>query len=453
MNIEDGISRNKYSNYSKKNGSLNIKQNINYFTLEKDEEIHCSKCHALVNNKDIYCKNCGEILENVKSKREKFINQEGEKANFKDIVKNFDLVNGIKTSALSLGILFILSLIIKIILVGTNNEISEIINPIHIMLFSNLASVNIFLSLFMNSAQSSINFGLLILLLLPIVSFILPYRLFMKNINTSFIRHVKNSLGVAIMYALVLVVLAKISQVQVSLSSGFNQYGYGIYLGFSTFSVLIKAFLIGFICILSMGMKREYEKESIIAGILKIALKTIFIAYILVLILLSLLHFAHINYIYELGLNSYASDLSLGLVVSQLAAYLWAFSNFIPVDFGSGIISILSLIKSNLSIDLILLLGSLIALSSLIFIIVGCKLDSKYKGKDIKPVIIFSGCYAVIMGVIGLVSTIYIGDNAASMLSSLSSMQMGFNFIIGMVISFVYSLIMTLIGYKLNIFN
>ena len=165
MNIEDGISRNKYSNYSMENGSLNI----NYFTLEKDKEIHCSKCHALVNNKDIYCKNCGEILENVKSKREKFINQEGEKANFKDIVKNFDLVNGIKTSALSLGILFILSLIIKIILVGTNNEISEIINPIHIMLFSNLASVNIFLSLFMNSAQSSIDFGLLILLLLPVV--------------------------------------------------------------------------------------------------------------------------------------------------------------------------------------------------------------------------------------------------------------------------------------------
>ena len=59
--------------------------------MEKDKEIHCSKCHALVNNKDIYCKNCGEILENVKSKREKFINQEGEKANFKDIVKNFDL--------------------------------------------------------------------------------------------------------------------------------------------------------------------------------------------------------------------------------------------------------------------------------------------------------------------------------------------------------------------------
>ena len=152
---------------------LYIKKNINYLTIEKDNNTYCSKCENLVDEKDIYCKNCGEILENVKSKREKFINQEGEKANFKDIVKNFDLVNGIKTSALSLGILFILSLIIKIILVGTNNEISEIINPIHIMLFSNLASVNIFLSLFMNSAQSSINLGLLILLLFLINSQVL----------------------------------------------------------------------------------------------------------------------------------------------------------------------------------------------------------------------------------------------------------------------------------------
>ena len=116
-------------------------------------------------------------------------------------------------------------------------------------------------------------------------------------------------------------------------------------------------------------------------------------------------------------------------------------------------ISILSLFNSNLSLDLILLLGSLIALSSLIFIIVGSKLESKYKSKDIRPVVIFSGFYAMIMGVVGLLTIIYVGDNAASMLSSLSAMQMGFNFVIGMIISFVYSLVMTLIGYKLNIFN
>ena len=60
MNIEDGISRNKYSNYSKENGNLNIKQNINYFTLEKDKEIHC---HAIVRVVCFSCPNNPECQE------------------------------------------------------------------------------------------------------------------------------------------------------------------------------------------------------------------------------------------------------------------------------------------------------------------------------------------------------------------------------------------------------
>ena len=80
-------------------------------------------------------------------------------------------------------------------------------------------------------------------------------------------------------------------------------------------------------------------------------------------------------------------------------------------------------------------------------------MESKYKTKDIKPVIMFSICYSILMGIIGLLTTLYIGDNAASMLTSISAMQMGFNFFIGIVISFVYSFATTLIGYKLNIFN
>ena len=456
MNIKENLIENKFSNYSKEDGSLHIKKNINYLTIEKNNNTYCSKCENLVDEKDIYCKNCGEILENVKSKREKFINQEGEKANFKNIASSFNLVSGFKTSISALGILFVFSLIIKVLLIGENNQISELINPIHIMLFSNLASMDIYMSLFMNSAQSSVNFGFLILLILPIISFILPYRIFMKKNNISLISHVKNSLVVGIIYSLLLVVLSRMSQMQVSLSNGlnmFNTYSYGIYLGFNMISVLFKGFIIGFISVFFVGLKKEYEKENRVVNIIKIALKTLLIGYILTLIILLSLHFANINYIYELELNNYTSATSLGFVLSQLAIYLWAFANFIPINLGMKTVSILSLFNSNLSLDLILLLVSLIALSSLVFIIIGCKLESKYKSKDIKPVIIFSGFYAVIMGVIGLLTTIYVGDNAASMLNSLSAMQMGFNFVIAMIISFVYSLIMTLIGYKLNIFN
>ncbi|MCC3867801.1 hypothetical protein [Terrisporobacter mayombei] len=453
MNMEENLNRSKYDNYSKEDGRLNIKENINYFTIEKDNKINCPKCESSVSKKDIYCRNCGEILENIKSKREKFINQEGEKTRFKDIASSFDLINGLKASGLAIAILFAFSLIIKFILFGSNNQINELINPLHIMLFSNLASVNIFMSLFVNSAQSSVNFGFLILLILPIVSIILPYRMFIKKRNTSFIAHMKNSLGVAVIYALMLCIISKVSQVEVSLSNGFNQNGYGILFEFSTFNVLFKGFIISFISMLFMGMKKEYEKENMIANLLKMALKTIFIGYILVFIISVVLNFANINYVFDLGLNSYANNISLGVLLSQLAMYLWAFANLVPVSLGSGSLSILSLFNSNISLDLILLLGAMMALSALIFIIVGCKIESKYKSKNIKPVIIFSGCYAVIMAIIGFLTTIYIGNNAASMLSSLSAMQMGFNFMIGFIASFIYSLIMTLIGYKLNIFN
>lgn len=453
MNMEESLNKSKYDNYSKENGSLNIKENINYFTIEKDNYTNCPKCENEVSREDIYCNNCGEILENIKSKREKFINQQGEKTKFKDIASSFDLINGLKASGLAIVILFVLSLIIKFMLVGNNNQISELINPLHIMLFSNLSNVSIFMSLFMNSTQSSVNFGFLVLLILPIVSFILPYRIFMKKRNISFITHVKNSLGVAIIYALILCVISEVSQVEVNLSNGYNQYGYGLLFGFSTFNVLFKGFIIGFISVLSMGLKKEYEKENMIAVVLKVALKTIFIGYVIVLIIATILYFANVNYIFDLGLNSYTGDISLGVVLSQLAIYLWAFANLIPVSLGSGSLSILSLFNSNISLDLMLLLGAMIALSALIFIIVGCKLESRYKSKNIKPVIIFSGCYAVIIGVIGVLTTIYIGDNTASMLTSLNAIQMGFNFITGMIISFIYSLIMTLTGYKLNIFN
>ncbi|HBI92317.1 MAG TPA: hypothetical protein DDY58_07700, partial [Terrisporobacter glycolicus] len=343
MNMEKNLNKSKYDNYSRENGSLNIKENIYYFTIEKDNKSNCPKCENSVSKDHIYCSNCGEILENIKSKREKFINQEGEKTKFKDIASNFDLKNGLKAAVLGISILFTLSLIIKFILFGSNNQINELINPLHIMLFRFLASVNIFMSLFMNSAQSSVNFGFLILLILPIVSLILPYRMFVKTRNTSFIAHVKNSLGVSIIYAIMLCIISRVSQVEVNLSSGFNQSGYGILFEFSTLNVLFKGFIISFITMLFMGIKKEYEKENMIANLSKLAFKTIFIGYILVFIISAVLHFANINYVFDLGLNSYANDVSLGVLLSQLAMYLWSFANFVPVSLGSGYLSILSL--------------------------------------------------------------------------------------------------------------
>lgn len=451
MNINGSANENKYTNYSKENGNLKLKENINYITLLRQNIDNCQSCGYKTSKNDIYCKNCGEILESIKSKREKFISLQGEKFKFKDIADNFNLVNNIKTASLSIGILFVLSLVIKFIIIGNDNQVSQIINPLHIMLLTNLANINIFMSLFMNSTQSSINFGLLILLIVPIISLFLSYNIFMKKENNSLIYHIKNSLIVAMIYAIMLCIISIISQVQINLSSGFNQYG--ILFRFNPISVLFKSFIIAFIFILFIGMKKEYTKENMICDLFKMVIKTIFIGYLLVLIISIILYFANINYITELGLSSYRRNLSMGIILSQLAIYLWSAANLIPISIGSKIISITSLFDLSISLDLILVLGATIALSALIFIIVGSKLKIKYKSNNLKPVLIFSGLYSIIIGIIGFMTIIYIGENAVYILNSLSYAQMGFDFIIGTFISFIYSLTMTLIGYKLNTFN
>ena len=143
MEMEENIIENKYCNYSKKDGKINARKNNNYFTIEKENINYCPKCESLVNKKDIYCKNCGQILENVKSKREKFINQQEERSNLNNIISSFDLITGLKTSVVALVILYIFSVIIKLLIVGGNDQISQLINPVHIMLFGNMATVDI----------------------------------------------------------------------------------------------------------------------------------------------------------------------------------------------------------------------------------------------------------------------------------------------------------------------
>lgn len=456
MNTEESSNKSdkEFQNYSKYDGTMYFKNKVNNFTMRRIKNNQCPKCENEIDNYQVYCENCGQSLEDITNNNLSFIESKGEKTKIKDILTTFNIKKAFMTSFIAILILLSISSILKIGLIASNNQISQFVNPIHLLLLSNLGSIDIYLSLFMNSRSSSINLGFLILLILPVMSFVISYRFLMKNENISLINHIKNSIGVGITYGLILSILAEVSQVGLNLSGGFNSYGYNIYYGFSILSVLFKGFTIGFMSILFLGLKKEYEKDNKFVSIVKLAFKTIIIGYVITFIILIIMYLANMDYIYELGLGSYKSQVNIGVILSQLAMYLWAFSNLIPINIGETSISTLSLINSTMSLDLILMLGSILALSVLIFIIIGCKLDSKYKKDEgIKPVIIFSICYSIIMGIIAVFTSIYIGNNAAPIISSISAVQMGFNFILTVVISFIYTLLTTLIGFKLNIFN
>ncbi|MEG1410239.1 MAG: hypothetical protein RSD36_10410 [Terrisporobacter sp.] len=451
-NINDSIE--KLSNYSIVDGSMNCNINRNSFTIEKAKDSYCGKCGNKMDIKNIYCNYCGENLEKVKHKKISIKSNNVKDFNYKDILSSFNLRKCFMTSLLSLVVLLIFSFIIKITLIGSSGQVGEFINPLHILMFSNLGTLDVFVSSMMNSSSvSNINLGLFILLILPVISLIIGYKVCLKNDNISMGNHIKNSIAVGVIYTFILCILAKISQTQLNLSSGFGEYGYSVNYGFTISSILIKGFLIGFISILLIGLKKEYVKDNLYIGILKIVPKVLGMGYILTLVILVIIYLSKVNYLGQMGLTSYINQSNIVVVLSQLGIYMWAFANLIPINIGNGSLSINTLIGSNASFDVLLILGALIAISALIFIILGCKLESKYKNQGIKPVLIFSILYAVAMGIVGLFTILYVSEDITSITSILTSINMGFNIIIGMIASFVYSFTMTLIGFKLNIFN
>ena len=90
-------------------------------------------------------------------------------------------------------------------------------------------------------------------------------------------------------------------------------------------------------------------------------------------------------------------------------------------------------------------------LSLLIIIIFACNLESKYKDKyGIKPIVILSVSYALLMGLISILTNLIFTD----LISSYSSyVNMGMGLISSILISFIYSFLVSLVGYKLNVFN
>ena len=104
----------------------------------------------------------------------------------------------------------------------TNNKLSDLINPLHIMLLSNFGSIEVYRNTFMSINVASMNIGLIALILLPITSLVISYRVILKDENISLENHVKNSLGVGIIYGLILAIISKLSQINLNLSSGFR---------------------------------------------------------------------------------------------------------------------------------------------------------------------------------------------------------------------------------------
>lgn len=435
----------KFRNYSKKDGHQYRKLNNKKFVLRRKNKIYCPNCKSKNDLNSIYCKECGIMLESINKRNCDF--------KLENILSNINIKDSFKTAGFATLILYFLCVIVHQVLNLTLGDYSSYISALDVLLLVNGGNLSAFTNAgsmgFGNYYSVNLQVSMLILILLPVLCMMISYKLFLKQKNTDELALIRQSLGAGIVYGVILSVLALLSKSSISLGGGFLSSGYSLVYGFGFGSVLLRGFLIGFLSILYIGIKKEYEQNNIYLGIFKYAVKTIVVGYIIVFALLLLGHFIGLTYIYEFGLGSYVSGVNIFVLISQLAAYIWSFANFNPITIGSQNLFLVNLFSSSLSIDFKLCLVAFVALSALILLISGIKLREKYKNATKKTVLIFSITYAIMMAVLSIFTSIEI--NGGSLLGY--NLQMGMSVIFTAVISFLYSFIIAFVGFKLSDWN
>lgn len=426
-----------YLNYSTEDGKN--AQDILRDKITLKQKSICGHCET-ENNEGLYCKFCGKSLDEVEtSKKGKNIKA------FKGDIKPILL-----TSVTSVAILFLISLGLKLLMSFSLGELINFINPLHIILGINLGTINLNASTMMNSGSVSIHLGVLLIGLIPLFALLLSNVIFIKNKNAQDILY--NSVGVGATYGLMLVIISIFSSTSSSISQMIN-YGLAVSYRYNILELFLNGFILGFISTYLIGYKKKYFGQNIYLDILKFAINSILILYAVIFVILLGISLVDNNYLYELGLYNYHRNTIL--IVSQLASYILAFVNIVPITIGSNKLSLLSTISGSLSFDIKLMFIALILLSILVLILTGYKLRKKFKDSSSNIILIFSICYALVLTFISAFSVIYISGGMPSLQISsyLSNIYMGAGIISTFIISFIYSYIIVKIGYTLSDFE
>ena len=433
----------KFRNYSKEDGHAYKKMNNKKFVLRRKSKLYCPNCKTKNNLNSIYCKECGTLLEDISKRTYDF--------SISNILSNISLKDSFKVAGFATLILFAISIVLKLILrVSLGNYVSYI-STFDLLLLINGGNLNI-----LTNANSMMNYGnyynfafqicSLALLVLPVICIVVSYNIFMKQKNTDELTLVRQAIGVGVIYGIILTVLALVSRNSLSIGGGYLSSGYSLVYGVSFLSVLVRGILLGFLSILYIGTKKEYIQNNMYLGIFKQVVNTVFLGYFIVFVLLVLGYFIGLSYVYEFGISGSISNINIFVVISQLAADIWGFANLNPVTIGNQNLFLTNIFSTSLSIDFKLCLIAFIALSALILLISGIKLNNKYKTHAKKTTLIFSGFYAILMGVLAVFTCVNV--NGGSLLGY--NVQMNMSIIFTLIISFIYSFIVTFIGFKLN---
>ena len=431
MNCENcNLNCNKSINYCPKVGkSLNNHKSCN---LTKSESNICEKCNSEELNTSTYCSRCGNLLYNISNDYR-----------FNDNKINFINKHYLKEKLIvvlsTLTLLGVVAFFAKLLALVINKGILSYLSIPNIILGFNLAPMEIISSNFMDVNKFNLSLGLIVCLVVPIICLSISINIFIKKHNN--INAVKDSLYIGLIYGILLGLISIFSKKVINNNLDIF-YTSSIIIKYKFIDVILNGTIIG--SIISYINLIKYDKNPFTRIGIKSILTILSVYFIIVATLLIS--------IYSGNILGYSKNLMSIISISQLGVYILALSSCIPIIIIKDIISIIN--TSDISAYLneyviILVYGSILINIMIVFI---CGYLTKYKFKNKKAIKIYSIYYAVFISSIIHISKIDIlgSINILNISNYNQNMYIGGNIIVAFIIWYIYSYIISTLGYKLN---
>ena len=351
------------------------------------------------------------------------------------------------------GIAFVILLIVSIIASSVRRQFLGGIgnvNMFSILLGLNLIGVRIRSNGMMMFSSSTINIGVIVLLLIPILALVVANLFIYRRKIESIDRCIIEALKVGFVYGLLLAITSIFSTTRINLGMG-NMFGFGnnyIAIGYKFFPAFGNGFLIAFLTSVILNYRKEFHGEYYTTDIVSDAVREFFKLSLIILVITVIVVFTKNSTLYDFGLSDYSKGGAVIAYIMQMAAYLITIATGGIVHVGdSSSMSIFSIFNSATFTDTKLLIRIIFCIFAIAMIFVGANIYRNYRFENRKTVLHFSIAFGFLVGLVAKFSAISI---SGSMMQNMSSIDLAVRAgtFTTFVISILFTVVFTEIGYR-----
>lgn len=466
-----GLENSKSNNYCTEDGSSMNKSISSKVSIRNEVENKCSRCSNENSSHANYCRSCGNRLHYIFT-RDKSIQKNYTKESSESIQKvtqsskkisinlsNLNYMNILLIPIIAIGLTSICSTIFKqILLVAIESEFlyeeyiifKSLLDNINSLLILNLSPIKLYGNAWnMGDISGTINLGLIGICILPIIIITITNLVFSKYKQDKKSNILGDSIISAIIYSCILFFIATISKKSVAVE------GVTIGLQYSLGGLFIKSFILYLIPTLVVNIMKNCKHEI---NYLNIFNKCILIISIQAFIFMFIMFIAIAS---EVSANDSFISISMlfSLMVIPFMMPIIGVVSFIPTSINGYSISLFKfkemmeymeygyILSEFEYVTFGIVLMAIVLLISLFF--VGRSLKSTYRENSLRPVLIFSLLYSVVMGACMYISKITFTEDVSMLgIYNNGNVYIGSSCIAAIIVGFSYSFMISFLGYK-----